>query len=457
MERRTRIFDGANVKKVEDYNKKMRIAGTPEKCLPRVLLLIDEFQVMFTEVDAKSVDVIQGRIRSLSKLARFCGCHMLFTSQSMKGTMPKDILDQFSLRIALRCSSDTSQEIIGSPIASKIKQKFGYLYTNTNAGETQDSTRMWRTPFLPDEDLFDTEKRNRLISEGSLPAGSVCILDAICKMAEERHEKHHHAYFYDEKEFYPDSKLKQWLSDHADIVVKEERLVILGERTGFSQKTAPVNFKLKRTDGENILFYGFEEVDFNNLCMTMVTNVLANPNAKLLINCADPDLFNVLAIEEWYDPDFLSIARPMTDVSEWIDTLLDMIESRKEMDPSEYGPIYFMPLRWDKQLGICVDENYRLVEKWKSVLTSGPAVDIHILWGVQLHKPVPSNVMSLFNHTICARGPEDAGYKFQNNGKMAKLPDSLGFALYQYGTAEYKFKIYQHTFTRKAESRELDI
>ena len=189
----------------------------------------------------------------------------------------------------------------------------------------------------------------------------------------------------------------------------------------------------------------------------MVTNVLANPNAKLLINCADPDLFNVLAIEEWYDPDFLSIARPMTDVSEWVDTLLDMIESRKEMDPSEYGPIYFMPLRWDKQLGICVDENYRLVDKWKSVLTSGPAVDVHILWGVQLYKPVPSNVMSLFNHTICARGPEEAGYKFQNNGKMAKLPDSLGFALYQYGTAEYKFKIYQHTFTRKAESRELDI
>ncbi|WP_243417281.1 hypothetical protein [Pseudoflavonifractor phocaeensis] len=204
-------------------------------------------------------------------------------------------------------------------------------------------------------------------------------------MAEERHEKHHHAYFYDEKEFYPDSKMKQWLSDHADIVVKEERLVILGERTGFSQKTAPVNFKLKRTDGENLLFYGFEEVDFNNLCMTMVTNVLANPNAKLLINCADPDLFNVLAIEEWYDPDFLSIARPMTDVSEWVDTLLDMIESRKEMDPSEYGPIYFMPLRWDKQLGICVDENYRLVDKWKSVLTSGPAVDVHVLWGVQLY------------------------------------------------------------------------
>lgn len=457
MERRTRLFDAASVKKIEDYNKKMRIAGTPEKCLPRTLLLIDEFQVMFTEVDEKSVDIIQKRIRSLSKLARFCGCHMLFTSQSMKGTMPKDILDQFSLRIALRCSSDTSQEIIGSPIAAHIKSKFGYLYTNTNAGETQDSTKMWRTPFLPDEDLFDTEKRNNLIKEGKLPAGSVCILDAVCQMAKERHEVHRNAYFYDENELYPDSKMKQWMAEHENVISKEERLLILGERTGFSLNTAPVNFKLKRTDGENILFYAFEEIDFNNLCMTLIDNILADKRAQLIINCADPDLFNILAVEEWYNPDLLGIARPMTDVSEWLETLSDMIESRKEMDPSEYGPLYFMCLRWDKQLGICVDESYRLVDQWKSILTNGPSVDVHILFGAQLYKPVQSNLMSLYNHTICAKGPEEAAYKFQNIGKASKLPDSLGFALYQYGANMQKFKIYQHTFTRKAESRELEL
>lgn len=457
MERRTRLFDGASVKKLEDYNKKMRLAGTPEHCIPRILLLIDEFQVMFTEVDPKSVDMIQSRIRSLSKLARFCGCHMLFTSQSMKGTMSKDIMDQFSLRIALRCSSDTSTELIGSPVASKIKQKFGYLYTNTNAGETQDSTRMWRTPFLPDEDLFDTEKRNQKIKKGELPEGTLCILDAVCKMAEKQHEVHHRAYFYDEKEMYSAGKLCSWLQEHSDTVVKEERLMVLGERTGFSQKKSPVNFKLRRGDGENIFFYGFEETDFNNLCMTFVDNIKANPNATLLVNCADPDLFTVLDIESWCSRDFLDIARPMTDVSEWVESLTALIDERREMAPSEYGPLYFLCLRWDKQLGISRDENYKLTESWKAVVTNAPTVDIHIIYGAQLFKEVPSNFLPLFNHIICSRGPDEAAYKFTGNGKMAKLPDTLGFALYQYGGTDQKFKIYQHTFTRKAEEREIDV
>ena len=191
--------------------------------------------------------------------------------------------------------------------------------------------------------------------------------------------------------------------------------------------------------------------------MTLIDNILADKRSQLLVNCADPDLFNILAIEEWYNPDLLSIAHPMTDVSEWLETLSDMIEARKEMDPSEYGPLYFMCLRWDKQMGICVDESYRLVDQWKSILTNGPSVDVHILFGAQLYKPVQSNLMSLYNHTICAKGPEEAAYKFQSIGKASKLPDSLGFALYQYGSNMQKFKIYQHTFVRKAESRELEL
>lgn len=457
MDRRTRLFDAASVKKIEEYNKKMRALETPEKCIPRILLLIDEFQVMFTEVDPKSVEIIQARIRSLAKLARFCGCHMFFTSQSMKGTMPKDILDQFSLRVALRCSSDTSSEIIGSPVASQIKQKFGYLYTNTNAGETQDSTRLWRTPFIPNEDLFDTEERNTKIAAGKLPEGSLCILDEICTMAEEQGETHHHAYFYDENEMYPSTKLVDWLKAQKEVVQREKRLIVLGERTGFSLKPTPVNFKLKKSDSENILFYAFEESDFNNMCMTLAENIMANEDAQLLINCADPDLFTVLDIPNWYNPDFLDVARPMPDVSEWLNTLQDMIINRQQSDPDSYAPLYFMALRWDKQLGISRDENYKLSDQWKWIITNGPQVDVHIIYGAQLYKEIKSNTLPLFNHIICARGPEEAGFGILGSGKISKLPDSLGFAIYRYGSADQKFKIYQHTFTRKAESRELEV
>lgn len=438
MTRRNNIFAAAGTKKLETYNQKMRQMGTPEKCIPRLLIIIDEFQVMFTEVDPKSVDVIQSRIRSLAKLARSSGCHMLFCSQSMKGTMPKDIMDQFSLRLCLRCSSDTSNDILGAPVAAKIKQKFGYIYSNTNAGETQDSTRLWRTPFASEEVISDT-------------------LDEVNAFLLEKHEQGHNAYFYDEKEKYTDELLQNWYTEHAALVEQEKRVFVLGERTEFSLNNAPVNFLMRRADGENIFFYAFEESDFTNLCMTFITNIRLTPNATLLINCADADLFTILDLESWYSKDLLDIAKPMTDVSEWISTLQDIIERRQESDPSEYGPLYFMALRWDKQQGICRNENYALSDKWKAVIMNGPAVDVHIIFGAQLFKDVPAGTLSLYNHMVCARGPEDASFKFLSNAKMAKLPDDLGFALYHYGTAERKFKIYQHTFTRKAEEREIKL
>lgn len=438
MTRRTEVFAQVGKKKLEDYNTLMRSNNQAHKCMPRILVLIDEFQVMFTEVDPKSVDIIQARIRSLSKLARFCGCHLFFTSQSMKGTMPKDILDQFSLRVALRCSSDTSNDTIGSPIASKIKSKFGYLYTNTNMGESQDSTRFWRTPFASDDVIFDT-------------------LDAICQMADEKKEINHHAYFYNENEQYSDTHLIDWYKENQELVAEEKRLIILGERTGFTLKSSPANFKLKKGDGENILLYAFEDIDFQNLVMSMITNIRSNPGAKLMVNCADGDMYNILEIEDWYDQNLLETAKPMVDPTEWIDSLEGLIEARKEADPNSYGPLYFLAIRWDKQMGISRNENYKISDRWKDILLNAPTVDIHIIFCAQLYKDIPASTLVTYNHIIAAKGPEDASYKLTGGGRLAKLPDELGFAIYTYGSSSQKFKIYQHEFSRQAESRELKI
>lgn len=438
MNRRTAIFGEAGVKKVEEYNKKMRTLGTPEKCLPRVLVLIDEFQVMFTEVEQKAVETIQARIRSLAKLARFCGCHMFFTSQNMKGTMPKDVMEQFTLRVALRCSGDTSRDIIGSDAASKFKTAYGYLYTNTSGGETQDSTKLWRTPFISTEVLFET-------------------LDKVEALCAERGEHHHHAYFYDEDERYPASQLTTWLEEHKPVVEKEQRLMVLGERTGFSLKTTPVNFKLKRADGENIFFYAFEEVDFKNLAMTLVDNVRANSHAKLLLNSADEDLLQLLDVESWYDPDYMDIAHPMTDITDWLYTLRDLVDQRAEMDPSEYTPIYFLCLRWDKQTGIGKDDSYKLTDLWNGIVRDAPSKDIHILFGIQTYKGPALGSFGSFDHIICAKGSADASYRFLEDKSLSKLPETLGIALYRYGSSTQKFKLYQHTFTKEAETREVNI
>lgn len=459
MEERNRRFAPTGAKKLEEYNTYMRNQGTPEKCMPRVLILIDEFQVMFTEVEPKSVEVIQSRIRSLAKLARNAGVHMFFTSQSMKGTMPKDILDQFSLRVCLRASSDTSTSIIGSPIASRIKSKFGYLYTNTNMGETQDSTTLWRTPFIPNEDWYDDAGRADKIAKGKLPAGSKTILTEICEMSETMPgEKGFRAYLYDAKATWPDSQLKTWFSEHADIVSRDPYLFVLGERTGYDTNKVPVNFRLTQTDAENILVYAREPVHLNDLIMTLVDNVLSRPENLLLMNVADMDVWNILDTKSLVPPEMVELSKPMNNVVDWIEFLETTIANRKENGMEGKRPIFFFAVRWDKQLGVYRDADYRLEARWKDILMNGPSVGVHTILAVSLYREITTTKVTPFNHRICGKGDADAGYKFIESPKIEKFDDEESpMAIYSYGTDQSKFKIYQHTYSREAQKRELVI
>lgn len=179
MSKRLALFTAEGVQSIELYNKRMRKIKAPQKCLPRILVVLDEYQVMFE--DASISDIVFQKLQNLLAVSASCGCHLFLSSQSWKGSLPADIMKQFALRVALRCSEDISISVLGSPVAALLKPKFGYVYTNTEAGASQASTRVWCTPFIPDEELFDTEKRKEVI-----PDGSLCILDAVQRMAAEQ-------------------------------------------------------------------------------------------------------------------------------------------------------------------------------------------------------------------------------------------------------------------------------
>lgn len=455
-ERRSETFAAAETKKLEEYNKKMRAQGHEEKCLPRVLILIDEFQVMFS-LDRKIVERVQVLIQQISKLTRASGIHLFFTSQSMQGTMSKDVKDQFSLRVALRCSAEVSNELIGSQVASQIKSKFGYLYSNTNAGNTQDSTTLWRTPFIPNETLFDTEEMNKKIEAGKMPPGSMPILDKIQQMAQERGEHDFKAYFYDSKERWPDTHLKEWLNTHEDVVKNNSGLVIIGERTNFSTNNAPVNFRIRRSDGENLLIWASDDTDLCNLTSTVITNIAQDPNNILLFNSADDDYHNVLNIKDIVNPQFLDISYPSLDPSGWIDFLEGSIRRRKQEGMEGKQPVYFFAIRWEKQNGIYRGENYKLVERWRAVMQNAPGVDIHIVLVTQSFRELQGSTLACFNHRIVGQGPEDGGYRIIETSRCGKLyeSDESPQALYCFGKDISKFKIYQYTYQNTFSKREL--
>lgn len=154
LEERMELFAKAGVRKIDEYNHRMREMGMEERCLPRILVVFDEFQVPFTDPEKRVVDLIKDYMRRLIKRGRYCGCHLLFCSQSVGGSLPKDILDAFPLRMALRCGEETSIAMIGSPDAAGLDAKYSYLYTNTEAGATQETTCLWHTPFTNPKGIY---------------------------------------------------------------------------------------------------------------------------------------------------------------------------------------------------------------------------------------------------------------------------------------------------------------
>lgn len=458
MEKRNEAFQAVGAKKLESYNQWMRSQGTPEKCFPRTLLIIDEFQVMFS-LDQKIVAEIQELIKQLSKLGRSAGVHMFFTSQSMTGTMPKDVKDQFSLRVALRCSQETSEELIGCNLASTIKAKFGYLYSNTNAGATQDTTALWRTPFLDEHILYDEDKLKQKIEQGKEPEGTKTILTIINEMCKERGEIDRHAYFYDSKEVWPAERIMEWFEKYPDMLTKNPGSVILGERTAFSTKETPNNFRFTRADGENLLIYARSDTDMCNLINTIYTSLKQDPNNTILMNSADVDYFEVLELADKVGPKFEELARPQKYASDWMSQLEAIINRRKAEGMEGKKPVYFFAVRWDKQNGLYKGEDYQAMDRFKNILTDGPSVDVHVILPMTSHTGFRTAHLPLFNHIIVGQGDPQAGFKFIDFGRNDQLYDNedAPCALYVYGADRVKFKIYSFQYKKEFQSREIEL
>jgi hypothetical protein len=85
----------------------------PDVHMPRILLLVDEFQEFFTEDDRISQDAAQ-LLDRLVRQGRAFGLHVLLGSQTLGGayTLARSTIDQMAVRIALQCSEADAQLIL---------------------------------------------------------------------------------------------------------------------------------------------------------------------------------------------------------------------------------------------------------------------------------------------------------------------------------------------------------
>jgi hypothetical protein len=103
--------------------------------MPRILLLVDEFQEFFTVDDQASVQAAQILDR-LVRQGRAFGLHVLLGSQTLAGayTLARSTMDQMGVRIALQCTDADSRLILAddNPAARLLSRPGDAIYNDHN-------------------------------------------------------------------------------------------------------------------------------------------------------------------------------------------------------------------------------------------------------------------------------------------------------------------------------------
>lgn len=133
IDSRGTLYNTTGANNLAEYRKRTG------KRLPRLLLLVDEFQVFFAEDDAIATQSAQ-IIDHLVRQGRAFGVHVLLASQTLAGAaaLPRATVDQMGVRIALQCSDADSRLILSDDnAAARLLERPGQAIYNTANGRPE--------------------------------------------------------------------------------------------------------------------------------------------------------------------------------------------------------------------------------------------------------------------------------------------------------------------------------
>ncbi|KNE10376.1 ATP-binding protein [Helicobacter pylori] len=142
MQERTNLFKQFNVKDLSDYRKHGE--------MPRLIVVIDEFQVLFSDNSTKGKESVDQSLNTLLKKGRSYGVHLILATQTMRGTdINKSLMAQIANRIALPMDAEDSNSILNNDDAAcELVRPEGIF--NNNGGHQKDHTKM-SIPKAPDD------------------------------------------------------------------------------------------------------------------------------------------------------------------------------------------------------------------------------------------------------------------------------------------------------------------
>ncbi len=139
--KRGELFKQFNVKDLSDYRKHGE--------MPRLIVVIDEFQVLFSDSAIKEKERVEVYLNTILKKDRSYGVHLILATQTMRDAdSNKSLMAQIANRIALPMDAEDSESVLSDDVACELVRPEGIF--NNNGGHQKDHTKM-SIPKAPDD------------------------------------------------------------------------------------------------------------------------------------------------------------------------------------------------------------------------------------------------------------------------------------------------------------------
>ncbi|GAA7288867.1 hypothetical protein HpCK53_02590 [Helicobacter pylori] len=80
--------------------------------MPRLIVVIDEFQVLFSDSTSKEKERVERYLNTILKKGRSYGVHLILATQTMHGSGITSLMAQIASRIALPMDAEDSDSIL---------------------------------------------------------------------------------------------------------------------------------------------------------------------------------------------------------------------------------------------------------------------------------------------------------------------------------------------------------
>ncbi len=396
MVRRGELFRQAGVQDIASYRE---TTGEP---MPRTLLIVDEFQMFFSEDDKLAQDAAI-LLEQLVRQGRAFGIHVVLGSQTLGGVfgLARSTIGQMAVRIALQCSEADSQLILDDDnIAARSLSRPGEAIYNDVGGRVVGNSP-FQVAWLPD-------------------AARDSRLERISSLADQKRIRRERIIVF-EGSAAADIRDNQQLAACLDGKAPKEMLtaprIWLGAPVTIKHHTAAV---LHRQSGSNVLIVGQRDEVAMNLMIAAMVGLAAQLDAGstqfVVMDGSAPDSPQAGVLERIGSrlPQDCRIVG-WSDVAETLAELNDQATRRAEADQRNQSAVvlfvyglqrYRMLRRSEDAFGLSLDEDAEQTAdaQFASLLREGPGVGIHVMaWADTLstvERSVDRQTMREFDYRV---------------------------------------------------------